>query len=93
MPSGFGIYWHNHPVDREYRTLGQVPIGNGANGLVDAASTAVRKLAKQEGVPLRVTPERSGGEGHKHRTAVIVLAAIGGIAILVLLRQSLRRSA
>jgi hypothetical protein len=93
MPTGFGIYWHNHRVDREYRTLGQVPIGNGADGLVDAASTAVRKLAKQEGVPLRVTRERSGGQGHKHRTAVIVLAAIGGIAILLLLRQSLRRSA
>jgi hypothetical protein len=92
MPSGFGIYWHGHPVDREYRTLARVPIGTGVNGLVDAASTAVRKIATQERVALHVTRERSSaGGGQKHRTAVIVLAALGGIAILVLLRGALRR--
>jgi hypothetical protein len=95
MPSGFGIYWHGHPVDREYRTLAKVPIGTGVDGLVGAASTAVRKLASQERVPLDVRPASasSGNGGQKDRTAVIVLAAIGGIAILVLLRRALRRSA
>lgn len=90
MPNGFGIYWHGHPVDREYRTLARVPIGDGVDGFVDSASTAVRRLAAQEKIPLHVTRERSSG-GQKHRTAVIVLAALGGIAILVLLRQALRR--
>ena len=94
MPGGFGMYWHGHPVDREYGTLSSVPIGHSPSGLVDAASVAVQKLAKQKHITIRAAAEpsaSSSGGGATHRTAVIVLAAVGGIALLVLLRLALRR--
>ena len=92
MPGGFGIYWHGHPVDREYRTLSSVPIGKSPAGLVDAASAAVQKLAKQKHITIQAAAEPSSpGGGTTHRTALIVLAAVGGIALLVLLRLALRR--
>ena len=95
MPSGFGFYWRNHPVDREYGALASVHIGDGVTGLVDAAAAAVHKLAAQASVTLPAATadaSSSSGHGQAHRTAVIVLAAIAGVALLVLLRLALRRS-
>ena len=53
MPNGFGIYWKGHAVDREYALLSKIPIGKGAAGLVDAAQTAISKLAAASGVTVR----------------------------------------
>jgi hypothetical protein len=94
MPNGFGFNWPKHPSTKEYRVLSTVPIGAGALGMLDSTERAVRKLAAASGVKLRATPstpaKRSSG-GFVHSRALIVLAAIAGVAILVLLRLALRR--
>jgi len=92
MPSGFGIYWKGHPVDREYAVLSKVPIANSPSGLVDAAQEAVSKLAAASGVKVTkptpaVVPQAGGG----HSRAVIILAAVGAVAVAVLARLALRR--
>ena len=93
MPNGFGFNWPKHPSTKEYSVLSTVPIGAGALGMLDSTERAVRKLAAASGVKIataRVAAKKSGG-GFVHRRALIVLAAIAGVAILVLLRLALRR--
>ena len=91
MPNGFGIYWKGHPVDREYAVLSKIPIEKGAAGLVDAAQTAVSRLAAASGVKLkRTTPATVPHDGGHSRT-VIILAAVAALAVAVLARLALRR--
>jgi hypothetical protein len=88
MPSGFGLYWHGHDVTTAYGSLAGVQITKTPVGLVDAAETAVQHLAAASGThvkPVETAPS------HSHRTATIVLIAVGILAILVLLRLALRR--
>ena len=92
MPSGFGIYWKGHPVDREYAVLSKVQIGKSPSRLVDAAQEAVSKLAAASGVTVTkptptVVPQGGGG----HSRVVIILAAVGAVAVAVLARLALRR--
>jgi hypothetical protein len=89
MPNGFGIYWKGHPVDREYVVLAKVPVDKSPVGLVDAAETAVRKLAAASNVSL--APQKRGSSSKSHGGAVIALAAIAFVALAVLLRLALRR--
>jgi hypothetical protein len=92
MPSGFGFNWPKHPSTKEYGVLSKVTVQPGAVGLLDSAEQAVRKLAAASEVKLAAQPaaaKRSGGGAH--RRVLIVLAAIAGVAILVLLRLALRR--
>jgi hypothetical protein len=93
MPQGFGFNWTKHPSTREYAVLAKIPIGKGPQGLVDAAATAVQRLAAASGVKVvrRKTTTASGGHSMAHDRAVIVLGAIGAVALAVLLRLALRR--
>ena len=94
MPNGFGFNWPKHPSTKEYRVLSTVPIGAGAVGMLDSTEQAVRKLAAASGVKIaaaRPTPATRSGGGFVHSRVLIVLAAIAGLAILVLLRVALRR--
>jgi hypothetical protein len=92
MPSGFGFNWPKHPSTREYAVLSKVPVQPGAVGLLDSAEQAVRKLAAASGVKLAAQPAAvKGSGGFAHSRLLIVLAAIAGVAILVLLRLALRR--
>jgi hypothetical protein len=91
MPNGFGIYWKGHAVDPEYAVLSKIPIEKGAAGLVDAAQTAVSRLAAASGVKLkRTTPAAVPHDGGHSRT-VIILAAVAALAVAVLARLALRR--
>jgi hypothetical protein len=93
MPNGFGFNWQKHPSSKEDTLLSTVPIGTGAVGMLDSAVTAVQRLASASGVkvvraPAAATP---GKRGFAHSRALIVLAAIAGLALAVLLRLGLRR--
>ena len=94
MPNGFGFNWPKHPSTKEYAVLSKVPVGKGPVGLLDSAEQAVRKLAAASGVKVVQPPaaaKASGGSGSfVHSRALIVLASIGGLAVLVLLRLALR---
>ena len=94
MPNGFGFNWPKHPSAKEYSLLSTVPIAPGPLGMLDSAEKAVRTLAAASGVKIAVrqtTATPSSGGGFIHSRALIVLAAIAGVAILVLLRLALRR--
>jgi hypothetical protein len=91
MPNGFGMYWKGHAVDREYAVLSEVPIGKGAAGLVDAAQTAVSKLAAASGVKLKKTVPATVPQGGGQSRTVIILAAVAAVAVAVLARLALRR--
>lgn len=92
MPSGFGFNWPKHPSTKEYAVLSKLAVQPGAVGLLDSAEHAVRKLAAASGVKLAAQPAAENGSGgFAHSRVLIVLAAIAGVAILVLLRLALRR--
>jgi hypothetical protein len=91
MPNGFGIYWKGHSVDREYAVLSKIPIEKGAAGLVDAAQTAVSRLAAASGVKLKRTAPVTVPDGGGHSRTVIILAAVAAVAVAVLARLALRR--
>jgi hypothetical protein len=91
MPNGFGFAWPHHSSRREYALLGKIPIESDGVGLVDAAETAVRTLAKASGVTIGATqPLPSPSRRNAHDRAVIVLVAVAVFAIAVLLRLALR---
>ena len=51
MPSGFGFNWPERSSRQEYDALAKVPIKSGEAGLLTAAQSAVRSLARAGGVP------------------------------------------
>jgi hypothetical protein len=74
--------------------LDKVPVGKGPTGLIDAATTGVQKLATASGVKIvrrTATAKSSSGHSMAHDRAVIILGAVGALAIAVLLRLALRR--
>ena len=91
MPNGFGFYWSGHPSDAEYAVLSKIPIRPGATGLVDAAEKAVVQLAARSGVKVDAGVGSAPSNGHGR--LIIILATIGGVALLVALRLLLRKRA
>jgi hypothetical protein len=94
MPNGFGFNWPRHPSTKEYSVLSTVPIGAGATGMLDSTVKAVRKLAAASGVKIAAAPAQTPAKrsrGFVHSRLLIVLAAVAGLALLVLLRVALRR--
>jgi hypothetical protein len=89
MPNGFGFYWHGRPVAHERALVHSLQIGKGANGLVDAATTAVLKLAEDAGVHVQAA---SAPKSTTTRDRIIVIAAaLVALTLAVLVRFALRR--
>jgi hypothetical protein len=63
-----------------------------ATGLLDAAGTAVQRLAAAAGVKVVPVPVAAPSHRNSHDRAIIILGAIAAIAIATLLRLALRRS-
>jgi hypothetical protein len=81
MPNGLGLSRAGRPVPRERSLLAGVRIVPSANGMEDAATEAVRKLAAAHGVRLpvvRVAAPSSGG----HDRLIIGLAAAGAALLI-----------
>ena len=96
MPNGFGFNWPKHPSSKEYAVLSTIPVGTSPSAMIDSTVTAVRKLAAAAGVNVvsTATPVTSGkGHGFFHGRTLVLIAAIGGLALLVALRLALRRKA
>jgi hypothetical protein len=89
MPNGFGLSKDGKLLPREAAVLSTIKTSTDASALVDAAKLAVQKLAAQAGVQLATETPASAKK--PHRTAVVVLIALAGLAVLVLLRLALRR--
>ncbi len=63
MPDGFGFSWQGHPAAAEYRVLGRIHVNPASGGAAASAATAVRSLARADGVrlPSAGTPAPSAG--------------------------------
>lgn len=90
MPQGFGFNWPHHSPAKQYALLDKITIQPGSSGLVDAAQTAVQKLAAASGVQI-VSHGSGGGENTTRDRVVIILGAVGAVVVAVLLRLALRR--
>lgn len=90
MPQGFGFNRPNHSPAKEYAILDAIHIPPGSVGLVDAAQTAVQKLAAAAGVQI-VSHGSSGSSNTTRDRIVIILGAVGAVLVAVLLRLALRR--
>jgi hypothetical protein len=90
MPNGFGYSWQKRPTEREYAVLSKIPVGKGGAGLVEAATTAVVKLAAANGIEVKATSPASHDNQSRDRI-VIIVASVALIALAVLVRLALRR--
>ena len=73
MPNGFGFYWKGHKPGREYAQLARLKIQPGPNGLASAATAAVVRLARADGVTVTATKPPHDST---NRDRLIILAAI-----------------
>ena len=91
MPNGFGFNWQKHSSSKEYAVLSTIPIGAGAAGMLDAAVTAVQKLAAASHVAVVRTPGTTSRKSGSHDRVLIVITALAGLVLAALLRLALRR--
>jgi cytochrome oxidase Cu insertion factor (SCO1/SenC/PrrC family)/thiol-disulfide isomerase/thioredoxin len=109
MPNGFGYNWPGHATRTAYPALDQIPVQSSGIGLLDAARTAVRRLASDSGVrlgtaaqtsraqvapaPTSPSPSARRGRAADSRWAIIV-AILAAIALAVVAaRRALGRRA
>jgi len=91
MPNGFGFNRPKHSAAAEYALLAKIPVRPGSVGLLEAAGTAVQRLAAASGVKVVPVAVTSPAHRNSHDRAIIILGAIAAIAIATLLRLALRR--
>jgi hypothetical protein len=91
MPQGFGFNRPKHSPAKEYAVLSKIKVRPGSQGLLDAATAGVQKLAAADGVKVVRTSSSSGGHSMARDRIVIIIAAVGGLAVAILLRLALRR--
>lgn len=85
MPNGFGFSWRKHPSDAEYKMLAKITIGPGAVGLLDAAQSAVQRLAAADGVHVSARAT-SPSKRSSHDRLIIILASLAAAALAIVLR-------
>ncbi len=91
MPNGFGFNRTGHPVTREYAIVDRIPIGRGAGALVQAATTAVQRLAAADGVHVSASNVKPRGSSTSHDRLVIIAAAVAAVLAAAAARLLLRR--
>jgi hypothetical protein len=92
MPNGFGFHWEGHSPAPAYAVLEQIPIRAGNAGLIDAAIGGVRRLAADAGVTVRVPSDvETTSERNRRDRVTVIVAALAGLAVVVVLREGLRR--
>jgi hypothetical protein len=92
MPSGLGFNWPHHSTAAAYQTLSKIKIGPGADGLLAAASTAVRQLAAAGGVKLSTpAPAARPTRSTAHDRLIIVAVTAAAILLAAAIAWGLRR--
>jgi cytochrome oxidase Cu insertion factor (SCO1/SenC/PrrC family) len=96
MPSGFGFNWPERSSRQEYDALAKVPIKSGEAGLLTAAQSAVRSLARAGGFPISsaapLPPARTArARAHGGLSAGIIVAAAVALATLAICLRALVR--
>jgi hypothetical protein len=90
MRNGFGFNWPGHPSAPAYAVLAKIPIGRDHDALIDAATTAVQRLASAAGVkPVAVAPPHAPSRTHDR--LIILAAAVAALLLALATRLVLRR--
>jgi hypothetical protein len=81
MPNGIGVYQYKTSVDPQKAVVEKIDIEEGADGIANAATVAVARLAGLKVPPL---PNAGGGGGGDGGTPVwqLVVIVVGGAALL-----------
>jgi hypothetical protein len=91
MPNGFGFNWPKHSAAPAYKVLAKIPIKPGANGLLDAAGTAVQRLAAAAGVKVAApTHITTPAQRTSHDRLIIIVAVVAALLLAVAGRFALR---
>jgi hypothetical protein len=88
MPNGFGFNWPKHSTAPAYAMLGRIPMRPGNLGLLNAAETAVHRLAAADGIEVTASAD-SARHGSDNRLLVVGAAAgalVAAAAAVVALR-------
>ena len=96
MPNGFGFNWPEHSSGGGYAVLAKVPIKPDEAGLLTAAQTAVRSLARADGTPiLSAAPpapaHTARARAHGGLSAGIIVATAVALAMLAICLRALVR--
>ena len=79
MPNGIGVYQYKTSVDPEKAIVRKIDIGEGADGIANAATVAVARLAGLKVPPL---PSADGGGDGGTPVWELVVIIVGGLALL-----------
>jgi len=93
MPNGYGIYEHGRPIAADRALLDSLPLPKSAADAAAAGTTAVQRLARRSGIVLTATAAPASKSSNSRDRLVILLAAVGAIALgtLVLAARRLRK--
>jgi len=92
MPNGFGFHWPGHEAAPAYRVLAGIPIEPGSAGLLQAAQTAVQRLAAASGVRVVVpTKVTTPAQRNSHDRLVIIVLAVAALLSVGVTRLAVRR--
>jgi len=80
MPDGFGVYQYKHPVASQQAALKGIAIDEGPDGLAEAATLGVARLAHVKAA----VPQASSSGGGTPTWALAVIVA-GGVALLAVM--------
>jgi hypothetical protein len=80
MPDGLGVYRFKHSVDAEKAAVEEIEVEPSADGIANAATLAVAKLAGFKPPPL--PPADGGGDSGGTPAWQLIVIVVGGVAIL-----------
>lgn len=91
MPNGFGFNWPGHPSAPAYAALANIRVKPGSRGLLQAARTAVQRLAAAAGIKVAPAPaatvvRRADSNGR----LIIIAAAVAALSLAAAVRVALR---
>jgi hypothetical protein len=91
MPNGFGFNWSHHPSAPAYALLVKIPIKPGPTGLLEAARTAVQRLAAAAGIKVKApTDVTTPAQRNSHDRLIIIAIVIAASLLAVAARFALR---
>ncbi len=83
MPQGIGVYLYKNPATREKAAVKTIQVCPGPDGIADAATRTVAKLAGLEAPALPADCGGGGGGGGGTSTWTLIGIVGGGVALLV----------
>jgi len=94
MPNGYGVYDHKRPVAGDRKLLDALRLPKSASDEAAAASTAVRRLAAQDGIALALPARGTRSSSNNRDRIAIVLIAVCAAALgaLIFLPRRRRRA-